>query len=107
MGFLENTMSNIKISEESFKSDVNRLTNQLWKLIPMKENEENWLEQLNSVLVEIRGLSEIFYEKDNFLILLSKLEGLRVSDKDIPFSIYRKTIFESISLLRGMLNDLW
>ena len=24
------------------KSDVNRLTNQLWKLIPMRENEEDW-----------------------------------------------------------------
>jgi hypothetical protein len=24
-------------------SDINRLTNQLWKLIPMRENKENWL----------------------------------------------------------------
>jgi hypothetical protein len=33
-----------------------------------------------------------------FLILLSKLEGLKVSDVDFPF--YRKTVFEVISLLR-------
>ena len=105
MGFLENIMLNIKISKESFKSDINRLTNQLWKLIPMKENGENWLEQLDTVIIEIRGLSEIFYNYDNFLVLLSKLEGLRISD-DISFLIYRKTVFESISLLRGMLNDL-
>jgi hypothetical protein len=23
--------------------NINRLTNQLWKLIPMRENEENWI----------------------------------------------------------------
>lgn len=84
-------------------SDINRLTNQLWKLIPMKENEENWLEQLNTVILEISGLHEIFNYKENFLILLSKLEGLRMGE--IEFSLYRKTVFESISLLRGLVND--
>ena len=93
----------ISIPEKSFKSDIDRLTNQLWKLIPMKENEENWLEQLNTVIIEIRGLSEIFASNDKFLILLSKLEGLKISD-DLEFSTYRKTVFESISLLREMLN---
>jgi len=35
------TKCGINIPEKSFKSDIDRLTNQLWKLIPMKENEEN------------------------------------------------------------------
>lgn len=105
MESLVTTKLGINISRSSFESDINRLTNQLWKLIPMKENEENWLEQLNTVLVEIRGLSEIFASNDEFLILLSKLEGLRVSE-DLEFSIYRKTVFESISLLRGTLNAI-
>ena len=95
----------ISIPEKSFRSDIDRLTNQLWKLIPMKENEENWLEQLNTVIIEIRGLSEIFASNDKFLILLSKLEGLRVSE-DLGFPVYRKTVFESISLLREMLNAI-
>ena len=69
----------------------------------MRENEENWLEQLNSVLVEISGLGEIFNSNEKFLILLSKLEGLRVTE--IEFTTYRKTVFESISLLREILND--
>jgi hypothetical protein len=37
-----------------------RLTNQLWKLIPMRENEEDWKRQLESVTLEIVGLNEIF-----------------------------------------------
>jgi hypothetical protein len=33
---------NIGFSEEAIKNEALRLTNQLWKLIPMRENEEDW-----------------------------------------------------------------
>ena len=78
--------------------NIDRLTNQLWKLIPMREHGENWLGQLDTVIIEIAGLNEIFLPKGNYLALLSKLEGIRV--QDIDFTLYRKTVFESISLLR-------
>lgn len=90
----------IFIDDEVIASDINRLTNQLWKLIPMRENEENWILQLDSVIVEVVGLNEIFGNKNSFLILLSKLEGLKISDTE--FKVYRKTVFEAISLLREM-----
>jgi hypothetical protein len=38
------------------KQDLNRLANQIWKLIPMKENKENWQTQLETVIVELIGL---------------------------------------------------
>ena len=34
-------LSDIEVSNEVVKADIVRLTNQLWKLIPMRENEEN------------------------------------------------------------------
>ena len=97
------TKLSFDIPKETLQSDIDRLTNQLFKLIPMRENEENWLEQLDTVILEISGLGEIFYFDDKFLILLSKLKGLR--ELETEFSIYRKTIFESISLLRGIVKD--
>jgi hypothetical protein len=33
---------NIDFSKEEIKDEVIRLTNQLWKLIPMWENNEDW-----------------------------------------------------------------
>ena len=42
------------------QQNIMRLTNQLWKLIPMRENEEDWKKQLESVTLEIVGLNEIF-----------------------------------------------
>ena len=88
-------------SEECIKKEIIRLTNQLWKLIPMKENEEDWHKQLDTVILEIAGLGEIFYTDSQFLQLLSKLEGLKIQE-DIEFSLYRKTIFESINLLQEL-----
>lgn len=81
-------------------ANINRLTNQLWKLIPMRENNEDWGLQLDTVLMEIAGLSEVFNMQNEYLILLSKLEGLKISGTE--FELYRKTVFESISLLRGL-----
>lgn len=80
------------------QSTIMRLTNQLWKLIPMKENGENWQTQLDSVILELTGLNEILVLNPTLLQLLSKLEGLQAID--IPFTLYRKTVFESISLLQ-------
>ena len=63
----------------------------------MRENNESWKTQLETVINEIVGMSEILMST-HFLILLSKLEGLRVSETE--FNFYRKTVFEAISLLR-------
>ena len=93
------TKYGIEISEEIIATNIKRLTNQLWKLIPMRENEENWLNQLETVIIEIVGLKEIFLLTPSFLVLLSKLEGLKAIE-DLEFSLYRKTVFECITLLR-------
>lgn len=96
------TKYNFAIDNKNIRADIDRLTNQLWKLIPMRENNENWETQLNTVILELAGLNEILNCNEQFLILLSKLEGIRIYD--IDFLLYRKTIFESISLLRGMIS---
>lgn len=80
-----------------------RLTNQLWKLIPMKENEEDWQKQLDTVILEITGMNEILIFTPNLLSLLSKLEGLK--EVEISFQLYRKTVFETISLLQEYGRD--
>ena len=85
------------------QKNVMRLTNQLWKLIPMKENNEDWQKQLDTVVIEITGLNEIFILNSTLTQLLSKLEGIR--DLEIPFTLYRKTIFEAISLLQEFGRD--
>lgn len=90
----------LKFPEEIISKNITRLTNQMWKLIPMRENEENWEKQLETVIVEVVGLNEIFIMCPTFLQLLSKLEGLRV--KEMNFELYRKTVFECINLIQEL-----
>lgn len=65
----------------------------------MRENEEDWQRQLETVLIEITGLNQLF-SYAGFLILLSKLEGLSECS-EMSFETYRKTVFECINLLQG------
>ena len=83
---------------EVIELNIKRLTNQLWKLIPMRENGEDWEKQLKTVTLEIAGLNEVFLSFPQFLQLLSKLEGLQQTETEFDF--YRKTVFESINLLQ-------
>lgn len=86
-------------------SDFLRLMNQLWKLIPMRENGENWERQLSMVTIEIAGLGELFGNYLDFTILLSKLEGLLIEKNNVDFLDYRKTVFDSINLLKRLENE--
>ena len=88
---------------EIIEKNIMRLTNQIWKLFPMKEHDENWKKQLDTVIIEIAGLNEIFIEYPQFLQILSKLEGLKTVE-NIDFSLYRKTVFEIISLIQEVKN---
>lgn len=96
----------IIIPEVSLQNEKVRLTNQIWKLIPMKEKQENWRSQLYSLLEEIAGLGNIMdiRKNENFLILLAKLEGL-YTEYGEDFMIYRKTVFKCIDLLGKVLNN--
>jgi len=61
------TKYDFNFSFDVFEKNITRLTNQMWKLIPMRENGENWEKQLNTVILEIAGLNEIFIENPQFL----------------------------------------
>ena len=97
------TKYDFNITYDTFEKNISRLTNQMWKLIPMKENGEDWEKQLNTVILEIAGLNEIFVENPQFLQLLSKLEGIK--NVNLEFGLYRKTVFEAIGLLRGLYKN--
>lgn len=82
---------------------MRRLVNQIFKLLPMRENQEDWKKQLNIVLIELRGLHAMFGDQLNFLILISILEGLRDEE---DFMAYRVAIFNAISAMTELVNSL-
>lgn len=99
---MQETKYGYVFDQSAICATINRLTNQLWKLIPMRENNENWQSHLKSLIVEISGLGEIFTQEQKFILLLSKLEGISICDTE--FMLYRKIVFETISLLREIVK---
>lgn len=95
---------NINFPFEIKEQDLKRLINQLWKLIPMRENSEDWRSHLDIIIEEISGLVKIYRDKTEGLILLSKLEGLTAEVCE-DFMLYRKTVFRCIDLLAQVIRN--
>lgn len=94
----------INFPGETKEQYVHRVINQLWKLIPMRENKEDWETHLNILIEELSGLVEIYKSKPEGLALLSKLEGL-TSKVCNDFMLYRKTVFRCIDLVAQVVED--
>ena len=54
------TKYQFSFTKDTFNTDMRRLVNQVWKLIPMRENQEDWETHLHIILEEIVGLHELF-----------------------------------------------
>lgn len=87
-----------KVYEVPWSIYIKQKKNQVFKLLPLKEENGEWELQLNTLLIELGGLNRETPSQDAIaLTIISKLSGLR--DKELEFFLYRKTIFEVISLL--------
>lgn len=95
---------NLDFPNEALTAEIKRLTNQVWKLIPMRENHEDWQRQLTAVIIEVTGLKEIFLCDSHLLQLLAKLEGLQSLGESLIFEDYRRTVFECTTLVQGFLK---
>lgn len=98
------TKYGFEFPEQVENADTRRLVNQMWKLIPMREKDEDWQSQLIVLVEEISGLEKIYNSKVDFIVLLSKLEGL-TSESCKDFMVYRKTIFRCIQLLTRLMTN--
>lgn len=96
--------NDITVDNNAVLSDLQRLINQIWKLIPMRENNENWKVQIEGVIIEIIGLREIFPKDLDFLIVLSKLEGLLAYET--TFLKYRTEVFTIINKMGELKNGI-
>lgn len=83
---------------------LHKKKNQVWQMLPMREKNEDWQKQLSTVIVELRGLERLKLVHDQAMIIeaLAKLGGLYDEEE---FMVYRKTIFEVITLLEELSSD--
>ena len=94
---------NIDIDIDAIKTNLKRLTNQVYKLLPTWEEASNWQKPLITIIEEIAGMHQIFIDHQDILFkLLCKLEGLNIFTKEEDFFNFRRIVFECLSLLSNL-----
>lgn len=95
---------NIDISESAIQCNLKRIINQVYKLLPMREEGSDWQKPLETLMEELKGMSKLLIgQQEIFFSLLCKLEGLFTLTQEEDFLQYRRTIFECLGLL-NLLN---
>lgn len=102
----EDNRETYPIDDDILRFNVKRLTNQVYRLLPAKEEGSDWVKPLETCIIELLGLGDLFPDQPKFLMLVSKLDGLRVSKDDIEFALYRRTIFECCGILNKIEKEL-
>lgn len=93
---------NIDIDTEAIVKNIDRITNQIFKLLPSREEGLDWKTPLENLIIEIGGMGKLLGDQVELFSLLCKLEALLDLDKEEDFYLFRKVIFESLGLLTGV-----
>lgn len=98
------TKYNSSIENNIILLNLKRLLNQIYKLLPYKEEQLDWEKPLLTIQQELAGMNGLFVNYDEFnttlLSVQCKLESLL--SPDITFEEFRRTIFDCI----GRVKDL-
>ena len=92
-----------EINNDAIKSNIDRLTNQIFKLLPEREEGTDWQTPLENIIVEIIGMNQLLLEyHEELFSLLCKLEGLLTLTGEKDFMLFRKNIFECLGIMNGI-----
>ena len=99
----------IEINNEDISNRLKQLINLIYKLLPMREEEDNnWQTLLSTIMEEIAGMQRLLIEKDGDILfsLLCKLEGLFTLTEKDSFFDFRRTIFECLNLMNKVKENV-
>ena len=95
--------SGADINTNAIVENLKKLTNQIYKLLPNREENIDWQTPLNTIIEEISGMDKLLSNYHEILFpLLCKLEGLYDLTEENDFFFYRRTIFECLNLLSSL-----
>lgn len=93
---------NANVDNEDIKKSLARITNLVFKILPQREEGGEWESTLRNLIVEVVGMNNLFNDQVNLFPVLCKMEGLLTLTKEEDFLLFRKGIFECLSLLNGI-----
>lgn len=100
------TKYGIELDNQAIIINLKRITNQIYKLLPSREEGADWEKPLSTLLEEISGMNRVLVSQHEILFpLLCKLEGLFILTQTEDFFLFRRTIFECLSLINDLVKQ--
>ena len=98
----------INIPDDMIIYRLQNLINQIYKLLPIREEKSDWIKPLETILEELAGMQRLMNcgYSQYFFPLLNKLEGLFCLIDEDDFSCYRRIIFECLSLMNSFKEEI-
>ena len=94
-----------EIDNAAIKSNLERIGNQVYKALCLREEDKEWVKPLETLSIELLGMADLFPDQKNILSLACKVQGL-AADDSIDFLLYRRTIFECCSLVSKIKDSI-
>lgn len=93
-------LPNISINQNS-----NDLINQIFKLLPYKEqNDERLKYHFTTLLFRLRGMAFLFPNQPKWITVMALLES---AQEENDFKLYRKAILDSCSIIKSMTDNIY
>ena len=96
----------LDFDESEVKKNIDKITNQIFKLLPNREEKGDWKTPLENIILELVGMDSLLGHNATFFSLLCKLEALLTLTEEDDFLMFRKTIFECLSIMNRLKDCL-
>ena len=93
---------NIDIAEDAVSDNIDRIINQIFKLLPSREEGGDWETPLHNLILEVGGMNKLLSDQTILFSLLCKMEALTTLTGEEDFFYFRKLIFECLGLLKQL-----
>lgn len=91
---------NTEIKKETIQKNLKRILNQSYKLLPTREEGNDWKTPLTTIVEELAGMDRLLIDQQTiFFTLLCKMEGLLTLTNDNDFFLFRRILFECLELI--------
>jgi hypothetical protein len=97
---------NIEIQNSVVVASLKRLTNQIYKLLHNREEGGDRQTPLTTIIEELAGMNKLLFDQQHISFsLLCKLKGLFDLTDEESFFLYRRMIFECLSLMNNLIKE--
>jgi hypothetical protein len=89
----------VEIERVAVEKNLERIINLTFKLLPNREEGNDWKTPLQNLIIEIAGMASLL-DHVKLFSLLCKMEGLQSLQSDDDFLKFRKTIFDCLNIMQ-------